>query len=138
MKIGFCVNNLLTEHSCYTTTDIAMTATRMGHESWHINVGDFAYDQDEAIHAHACRVARDGYIIAQQHLPEAVHGDTRLFLMNGEILQQKGRVAAIRRVHADGNMRSNITAGAFTERAKINGRMLGLLNLQTDGYGLCF
>jgi glutathione synthase len=274
MKIGFCVNNLLTEDPRYTTTGLAMAASRMGHESWYINVGDFAYDQDEAIHAHARRVAnsnhrsgetylrdlwgkeairdyinvsgldvlllrndpaedfhtrpwarlaginfgrfaasngvlvlndpeglanavnklylqqfpqavrprslitrdrdqikafaraeggtivlkplsgsggrnvfllrsedapnmnqiieavsRDGYIIAQQHLPEAVNGDTRLFLLNGEPLQYKGRIAAIRRVRANGDMRSNITAGAMAAPAEINDRMLEIAEI---------
>ena len=272
MKIGFCVNNMQTEVVRYTTTDLALAATHMGHESWYISVGDLAYDQDEAIHAHACRVAktnhrigatylkdlqgkeavreyinvseldvlllrndpaedirtrpwarlaginfgrfaarsgvlvlndpeglgnalnklylqqfpqavrprclitrdpdrikafvkaeggravlkplfgsggrnvfmlrpedvpnmnqiiesvaRDGYIIAQEYLPEAVRGDTRLFLMNGEPLQYKGKTAALRRVRADGDMRSNITAGATSERGEVSDRMLGIV-----------
>ncbi len=72
-------------------------------------------------------VARDGYIIAQEYLPEAVRGDTRLFLLNGEPLQHKGRIAAIRRVRADGDMRSNITAGATSEPARISDRMLAIV-----------
>ena len=272
MKIGFCVNNMQTEAVRYTTTDLALAATRMGHESWYISVGDLAYDQDEAIHAQACRVAktnhrtgaaylrdlqgkeavhdyinvseldvlllrndpvediqtrpwarlagihfgrfaarsgvlvlndpeglgnalnklylqqfpqavrprclisrdpvrikafakaeggrvvlkplsgscgrnvflllpedapnmnqiietvaRDGYIIAQEYLPEAVRGDTRLFLMNGEPLQYKGKTAALRRVRTDGDMRSNITAGATSERGEISDRMLEIV-----------
>ena len=43
-------------------------------------------------------VSRDGYVIAQEYLPEAEQGDTRLFLMNGQPLRYKGKYAAFRRV----------------------------------------
>ena len=56
-------------------------------------------------------VARDGYIIAQEYLPKAENGDTRLFLMNGAPLRHKGRYAAFRRVRSGGDMRSNLHAG---------------------------
>ena len=36
-------------------------------------------------------VTRDGYVIAQEYLPDAAEGDTRLFLMNGMPLRHKGQ-----------------------------------------------
>ena len=45
-------------------------------------------------------VSRDGYVIAQQYLPAAAEGDTRLFLMNGLPLRHKGKYAAFRRVRS--------------------------------------
>ena len=57
-------------------------------------------------------VSRDGYIIAQEYLPDAVNGDVRVFLMNGELLQVDGKIAAFRRVRKGGDMRSNMSAGA--------------------------
>jgi len=57
-------------------------------------------------------VSRDGYIIAQEYLPEAVNGDVRVFLMNGELLKVDDKIAAFRRVRKNGDMRSNMTAGA--------------------------
>lgn len=71
-------------------------------------------------------VSREGYVIAQQYLPEAVHGDTRLFLLNGRPLMHRGRYAAMRRVRrdGDGDMRSNITAGAEAERTEVDDRVL--------------
>ncbi len=72
MKIGFAVNNIRSEASNYTTTLLAHTATRMGHEAWYISVGDFVYDPDENIHAHAFQAPqadytdRDTYIEALQ------------------------------------------------------------------------
>jgi glutathione synthase len=64
-------------------------------------------------------VSRDGYVIAQEYLPEAEHGDTRMFLMNGLPLRHKGKYCAFRRVRAGGDMRSNIHAGGKLARAEI-------------------
>ena len=274
MKIAFLVNNIATESPHYTTAMLAYAAIRLGHQAWYINVGDFAYDPDENIHAFASRapgvkfknsedyikavqsdqvikeyinisdldvlmlrnnpaddvlirpwarhsgidfgrfaakcgvlvmndpeglansnnklylqqfpksvrprclitrdrkqveefvkaegtvvikplfgsggrnvfllrpedapnmhqmietVARDDYIIAQEYLPEAKKGDTRLFLMNGEILQCDGKIAALRRVRpdADTDMRSNMTAGASAAKADIDDEMLEIID----------
>jgi glutathione synthase len=72
-------------------------------------------------------VSRDGYVIAQEYLPDAVKGDTRLFLLNGEPLFYKGKYAALQRVRSDGDMRSNMTAGATAESAVINDDILQLV-----------
>lgn len=71
-------------------------------------------------------VSRDGYVIAQEYLPDAVHGDTRLFMINGQPLQYKGQYAAIRRVRNGGDMRSNMTAGATSAPAEITNEILEL------------
>ncbi len=52
MKIGFVVNDVMTEKPVYTTTRLAMTAVNMGHESYLLGVGDFIYAPDGSIHAH--------------------------------------------------------------------------------------
>jgi len=64
-------------------------------------------------------VSRDGYVIAQEYLPAAEHGDIRMFLMNGLPLREKGRYCAFRRVRTGGDMRSNIHAGGTLARAEI-------------------
>jgi glutathione synthase len=64
-------------------------------------------------------VSRDGYVIAQEYLPEAVEGDTRLFLMNGVPLRYKGKYAAFRRVRSGDDLRSNIHAGGRLKQAQI-------------------
>jgi glutathione synthase len=46
-------------------------------------------------------IARSGYVIAQEYLPEAKDGDTRLFLFNGKPLVVDGKYAALRRVNGD-------------------------------------
>ena len=64
-------------------------------------------------------IGRDGYIIAQAYVPAAKKGDIRLFLMNGEPLQVEGKYAALRRVAAKDDIRSNIHAGAKAEAVEI-------------------
>jgi glutathione synthase len=51
MKIGFVVNDIATEKPGYTTTRLAMTATRLGHEACLIGQGDFGYEPDESLSA---------------------------------------------------------------------------------------
>ncbi len=65
-------------------------------------------------------VSRDGYVIAQEYLPEAEKGDTRLFLMNGKPLRYRGKYAAFRRVRTGGDLRSNIHAGGTLAQAEVN------------------
>jgi glutathione synthase len=64
-------------------------------------------------------VSRDGYVIAQEYLPAAEQGDTRLFLMNGVPLRYRGKYAAFRRIRSGDDMRSNIHAGGRLARAAL-------------------
>jgi glutathione synthase len=64
-------------------------------------------------------LTRDGYVIAQEYLPEAIDGDTRLFLMNGRPFVYRGKYAAFRRVRSGDDMRSNIHAGGKLREAEI-------------------
>ena len=64
-------------------------------------------------------IGRDGYIIAQAYVPAAKRGDIRLFLMNGVPLERNGKYAALRRVAAKDDIRSNIHAGAKAEAVEI-------------------
>ena len=56
-------------------------------------------------------ITRDGYIIAQAYVREAAKGDIRLFIMNGVPLRIGKKYAALRRVSAEDDIRSNIHAG---------------------------
>lgn len=71
-------------------------------------------------------ISRDGYIIAQEYLPEATHGDIRLFLMNGIPLKVDDKYAAIRRVNKADDIRSNLSAGGSTKKVKITDEILSL------------
>lgn len=64
-------------------------------------------------------IGRDGYIICQAYIPAAKKGDIRLFLMNGRPLEIGGKYAALRRVAAKGDIRSNIHAGGTAEAVEI-------------------
>ena len=72
---------------------------------------------------------RDGYIIAQEYLPAAVDGDTRLFMMNGHPLRYRGKYAAFRRVRAGDDIRSNIHAGGTLKQAVITDTQLQLAEM---------
>jgi glutathione synthase len=74
-------------------------------------------------------VSRDGYVIAQEYLPKAIEGDTRLFLMNGVPFKYKGKMAAFRRVRSGDDMRSNIHAGGKLRKAEITDADLRLAEI---------
>ncbi len=61
MKIGFVINKLETERPSFTTTQLAMQATNMGHQAWIIPIGDLAYHPDEHIRARARMAPRCNY-----------------------------------------------------------------------------
>jgi len=74
-------------------------------------------------------ICRDGFVIAQEYLPEAKNGDTRLFLMNGEPLQVDGQYAIMQRVNAKGDIRSNIHAGGKPAKVKMTDQILELAEI---------
>lgn len=74
-------------------------------------------------------ISREGYIIAQEYLPEAVKGDTRLFVMNGQPLMHKGKYAAIQRVNKKDDIRSNMHAGGKATKPVITDEALELVRL---------
>ena len=274
MRIGFVVNDVMTEDHRYTTTRLSFSAIKLGHEAWTMGVGDFIYDPDGSIHAHARSVPgkrykstktyletlqsnkaeqerivvddldvlllrndpaddagerpwaqtsgilfgqlavrrgvivlndpfslanainktyfqhfpegvrpetlitrnadevrdfvkkhgdnvvlkplqgsggqgvflvrpddgsnlnqiieaiiRDGYVVVQEYLPAATKGDTRLFVMNGEPLTHKGKVAAFRRVSKTEDIRSNLHAGGKIEPATLDDKALALVEM---------
>jgi glutathione synthase len=72
-------------------------------------------------------IAEQGYVVVQEYLEEAVNGDVRLFVMNGQPLCVDGRCAALRRVNANGDMRSNIHAGGKPEAVEVTPEMMRLV-----------
>jgi glutathione synthase len=57
VKIGFVVNAVATEHAEYTTTRLAFAASRRGHETWLMGVGDLTQEPDGPVTAHAVAAA---------------------------------------------------------------------------------
>ena len=73
-------------------------------------------------------IARDGYVVAQEYLPEAKNGDVRMFVMNGQPLLVNGAYAAFRRRSTSQDIRSNMSAGGKAEKANVTQEMLGLVD----------
>lgn len=74
-------------------------------------------------------VSGEGYLIAQNYLPAATEGDIRLFLMNGRPLERDGKYAAIRRVPAKGEVRSNIHAAGTAVAVEITPEILSIAEM---------
>lgn len=74
-------------------------------------------------------VSGEGYLVAQSYIEEAAAGDVRLFVMNGVPLQRDGKYAAMRRVPASGEHRSNIHASGTPEKVKLSDRALAVAEM---------
>ena len=74
-------------------------------------------------------VAKEGYIIVQEYLPEVEKGDIRLFLMNGKPLKRGKSFAAFKRVSKGKDVRNNISAGGKPKKAKITKKMLDICEM---------
>lgn len=77
MKLGFVVNDIMTEQAGYTTTRLAMWAINRGHDVWIIGLGDLAYDPDESIRARARTVPKKQYKSTELYL-KALQGKTAI------------------------------------------------------------
>lgn len=73
-------------------------------------------------------ITRNGYVIAQEYLPEAKNGDVRLFMMNGKPMEYKGKYAAFRRVN-DADFRTNMHAGGRAEKFEMTDKMLEIADI---------
>jgi glutathione synthase len=74
-------------------------------------------------------ISRDGYIVAQEYLPKAVEGDTRLFMMNGKPMIYKGKYAVFKRIRPEGDIRSNVHAGGKIYPGKITDEILEIAEI---------
>jgi glutathione synthase len=66
-------------------------------------------------------VLEDGYAIVQEYVSGAEDGDARIFLLEGEILEVDGTVAAFRRVPTGNDPRANISVGGRMAPVEIGG-----------------
>lgn len=62
-------------------------------------------------------ILAEGYVLAQEALPEASAGDVRAFLVDGELLEVGGEPAVLHRKPSGDDLRSNISAGGTAEKA---------------------
>jgi glutathione synthase len=68
-------------------------------------------------------LTREGHAMAQDYVPEAAQGDTRVLLLEGEILMAQGHAAAIRRVPPSNDFRSNVFQGGHAEPGELTATM---------------
>ena len=74
-------------------------------------------------------ISRDGYVVAQEFLPEAVNGDVRMFVMNGRPLMHEGKYAAFRRTNKTKDIRSNMSAGGKAVKVRVTDEMLQMVEI---------
>jgi glutathione synthase len=70
MKIGFAVNDVMTEEAGFTTTRLGAEAVKQAHEVYVFGVGDVAYDPDERIRARARTVPQKKYASHEKYLKD--------------------------------------------------------------------
>ncbi len=85
-------------------------------------------DNDKNLNQIIDAIGRDGFIVAQEYLPDASKGDIRLFLMNGKIIEIDGKIAAIHRTQAKNDIRSNVHQGGKVKIPKIGKATLDIVD----------
>ncbi|MCB9760669.1 MAG: hypothetical protein H6739_12575 [Alphaproteobacteria bacterium] len=83
-------------------------------------------------------LTRGGFAMAQRFVPEAVQGDTRVLVLEGQLLRVGGRAAAVRRVPGGDDFRSNVSAGGRSARGAFRPVMQEIVDaigprLEADG-----
>jgi glutathione synthase len=73
-------------------------------------------------------VLQDGYAIVQEFVDGGEQGDARIFLLEGQILQREGQLAAFRRVPSGNDPRANISAGGRSVPLEIGEVQRGIVD----------
>ena len=74
-------------------------------------------------------ISQEGYIIAQQFLPDVKHGDVRVLLLNGKIMEKDGVKGILRRVPSEGEFRSNMSVGATAATTELTQAMQDIVDI---------
>jgi len=77
-------------------------------------------------------VLQDGYAIIQEFADGGEDGDARIFLLDGQILEREGRLAAFRRVPAGNDPRANISTGGQPVRLEIGDVERGIIEMMSS------
>jgi glutathione synthase len=72
-------------------------------------------------------VLQDGYAIVQEFVDGGEDGDARIFLVEGQLLERDGTLAAFRRVPTGNDPRANISAGARSVPMEIGEKERGIV-----------
>ncbi len=74
-------------------------------------------------------LAKSGTVMVQEYLRDSKAGDTRVLMLDGEILSLNGKSAAIQRIPGARDFRSNIHAGGTATPGQITNKMLTACNV---------
>lgn len=77
-------------------------------------------------------VLQDGYALVQQFVAGGEHGDARIFLLEGQILERDGQLAAFRRLPSGKDPRANISAGGRPVRLEIGDMERGVVEAMSE------
>ena len=90
-------------------------------------------DEDETNLAQMTEaVLQDGYAIVQQFVDGGEDGDSRIFLLEGKILEHDGQLAAFRRVPTGNDPRANISTGGRAVPLEIGDAERGIVEAMSD------
>ena len=77
-------------------------------------------------------VLQDGYAIVQEFVDGGEDGDARIFLLEGQILERDGKLAAFRRVPTGNDPRANISAGGRSVPLEIGDLERGIIEAMSN------
>jgi glutathione synthase len=77
-------------------------------------------------------VLQDGYAMVQEFVDGGEHGDARIFLLDGQLLERDGRPAAFRRVPTGNDPRANISTGGRSVPLEIGDAERGIVEAMRD------
>ena len=77
-------------------------------------------------------VLGDGYVYAQGYVDSAEDGDMRIFLLDGELIEVDGHVAAFRRVPEGNDPRANISTGGRMQPGDITAEQRAMVAAMHD------
>ncbi|MBC9823361.1 glutathione synthase [Terrabacter sp. MAHUQ-38] len=77
-------------------------------------------------------VLQDGYAIVQEFVDGGEDGDARIFLLEGQILERDGKLAAFRRVPTGNDPRANISTGGRSVPLDIGDLELGVIEAMRE------
>jgi glutathione synthase len=72
-------------------------------------------------------VLQDGYALVQEFVDGGEEGDSRIFVLEGEILESQGKQAAFRRVSTGTDLRANISTGGRSVPLEIGDTERGIV-----------
>ncbi|MBX2801945.1 MAG: hypothetical protein KTR31_29970 [Myxococcales bacterium] len=85
------------------------------------------------------RLCQQGPVVVQEYMREAPAGDLRVHLVDGELLENEGRAALVRRVPAKDEWRSNVALGGTPVACRLTpeqGRLVERVGPTLRRYGL--